>query len=357
MIWKITFRDLAAFWRSDTKVFAWLVFCMICGSFVLNYSYSFARYRGELYERNSGASAAGYQVSGRFTCAAFSDIMNEISSSAFPEITEHQLFTTSFEGYSVVGSSYISKNSSAFTGLWREGYAAEIEFAESYNACAVSDRVLDYNDRLKMTGEIFYIDNEEFVICGVYEMSVISDVVVFSDKFLEKYSGLEKFWITFSERLSSDQEQELIRLIKAHNADCAIILPAEQKAVSSDIVRSNELQYTAIIVMLIVCIVSILKYLQEVNIPACTIYWICGAAHGTMLLLTLCESVVLCVSAYLAGLGLNALSRLLIPGNSPLGASDVLLGFGVFFGVFTVFTLINTLRICRSLNVKNVRRD
>lgn len=356
MIWKITIKDIKSFCQTERKVFLWLIFCMICGSFVLNYSYSFARYRGEIYENNSGISVSRYQILGHSTSNDFCNLMKEISNSVFPEVSDYQLFTTSSEGYSVVGSSFISKKSAYFTGLWIEGYANNIDSGE-HNACAVSDRLLDYDNRLKMTGENFYIDNDEFIIRGVYEMSINSDVVIFSEKFLEKYDDLDKYWITFSHSLNNEQEQELFRLIKVKNPDCTIIVPPTKGSISSDIIKSNELQYTAIIVMLIVCIVSILKYWQEVNISTYTIYWINGATHQKIIILALCESVVLCVSTYLIGLGLNALSRFFISKNSPLELFDVLMGFGVFFGVFAVFTLINTVKICKSFTVKNVRRD
>lgn len=356
MIWRITLKDIKSFCQSERKVFFWLIFCMICGSFVLNYSYSFVRYRGEIFENNSGMSAARYQIIGEIASDDFNGLMKDISNCSLPEASDFQLFTTSSEGYSVVGSSFISEKSASFTGLWKEGYAAVIDSKE-YNACAVSDRLLDYDNRLKMTGESFFLDNDEFVICGVYEMSLNSDVVIFSDIFLEKYSTFDKCWVTFSHSLTEEQEQELIRLIKAENADCTIIVPPKKGSISSDIIKSNELQYTVIIVILIVCIVSILNYWQEVNKSTYTIYWINGATHQKIILLAVCESVVLCVSTYLIGLGLNALSRLFISKNSPLELNDVLLGFVVFFGVFTVFTLINTTRICKSFNIRNIRRD
>lgn len=356
MIWKITLKDIKSFCQSERKVFFWLIFCMICGSFVLNYSYSFARYRGEIYENNSGMSTARYQILGKATSDDFVSLMNELSNYSFPEVLDFQLFTTSSEGYSVVGSSFISEKSSSFTGLWKEGYATVID-GKDYNACAVSDRLLNYDNRLKMTGECFTIDGDEFIIRGVYEMSVNSDVVIFSDIFMEKYSNFDKCWVTFTHSLTEEQEQELIQLIKTQNADHTIVVPPKKGDISSDIIKSNELQYTAIIVILIVCIVSILNYWQEVNKSTYTIYWINGATHRKIVLLALCESVALCVSTYMIGLGLNVLSRCFISKNSPLELYDVLLGFGVFFGVFAVFTLINATKICKSFNVQNIRRD
>ena len=71
----------------------------------------------------------------------------------------------------------------------------------------------------------------------------------------------------------------------------------------------------------------------------------------------LCESLLLCVSTYLAGLGLNALLRNFLTRTAPLTLADIGIGFGIFFGTFAVFTLINTVKICRQFKVTNVRRD
>ena len=87
-----------AFFRSEKKVFIWLLICMISGSFVLNYSYSFARYTGEIYESNLGAAATRYRINGSSTTAAFDVIMNKIDEGNFPEISDLQLFGKSTEG-------------------------------------------------------------------------------------------------------------------------------------------------------------------------------------------------------------------------------------------------------------------
>lgn len=125
----------------------------------------------------------------------------------------------------------------------------------------------------------------------------------------------------------------------------------------SDTVRSNEIQYTIIVIMLVVCLVSLIKYWQAVNLSAYTVYWINGATNGVIIGAALCESLLLCGSTYLVGLGLNALSRLFMTKTASLTLNDILIGFGVFFGVFAVFTLINTTKICKRFNTANVRRD
>ena len=354
MIWYITLKDIKAFYQSEKMVFLWLVVCMICGSFVLNYSYSFARYRGEIYEYNSGASIARYQVNGITQTKNFNEIVEQIPDSDFPKIDDYQLFSTTSEGYIVVGSSFISERSAAFTGLWKEGYATEISQADT-NACAVDSKLLEYNERLKMVGEKMIIDNDEFIIRGVFEGSINSDIVIFADRFKEKYDSFQKMWITFSHRLNEEQEKEFIRIIEEKIPDCKIIAPPVKGTVGSDIVKSNEIQYTFIIIMLVICLVSIIKYWQTINTPTYTIYWINGATTSSIMLLALCESFVLCFLTYLLGLGLNALSRFFLTKNTLLNSFDIIIGFGVFFGIFTIFTLINTVRICKTFN--GVRRN
>lgn len=356
MILYIALKDIRAFFRSEKPVFLWLIFCLICGSFVLNYSYSFARYRGEIYEYNSGASIARYQIVGSAPTNKFNELIERISKEDLPEIQDYQLFNMTSNGNVIVGSSFISKKSAAFTGIWREGYAAEISPTE-LSVCAINSKLLDYNGRLTMTGEKFMIDNEEFVIRGVFEMSNNADIVIFADKFIEKYDGFDKVWITFAQRLSAEQEQNFSKIIKNEIPDCNIIFPPAKGKAGSDIVKSNELQYTAIIIMLIICLVSIIKYWQTINISTYTIYWISGASNGKIMLLALCECLVLCVCTYLAGLGINALSRAFLSKNAPLEPLDIIIGFGVYFSVFTVFVLINTARICKTFSAANVRSD
>lgn len=355
MIWYIALKDIVSFFRSEKKVFIWLLICMVCGSFVLNFSYSFARYRGDIYEYNSGETVARYKINGNSTVASAKNILDDLSAGDFPKVDNYQLFGQSRSGYGVVGSSYISESSAAFTGVWREGYAYEIQ--DTGNVCAVNINLLDYGDRLKMTGEKFTLDGDEYTIRGVFESINPYDIVIFSDNFMKKFDEINSLWVTFSERLNEKQAAEFEALIKTNIEGGSISYPPEPGTVGSDIVKSNEIQYTAIIILLEVCLVSLIKYWQSVNLPAYTVYWINGATNGCIMKVAACESLVLCTVTYLVGLGLNAVSRNLFSRNSPLTFGDVIIGFAVFFGTFAVFTLINTAKICKEFKVANVRRD
>lgn len=356
MIWYIAVKDIRAFFLTEKKVFVWLLICMVCGAFVLNYSYSFARNYGSMYEQASGA-AARYKIIGNAPASACDGILKQISEEGLPGIKDHQLFKNREDGLTVAGSSFISRNSSWFTGDWVEGYAAEIENTGE-NLCAVENGLLDYGDRYKMTGEAFDLDGEEFTIRGVFgSWGNNTGVVIFADKFAEKYGEFDSLWITLERHLNEPERAEFEKIIKANLPNAAIMYPPEPGTVGESHAKAQRLQYTAIIVMLVVCLVLLIKYWQAVNISAYTIYWINGAANGCVMLAALCESLLLCVSTYLIGLGLNAAFRSVSKFSASITINDVLTGFGIFFGTFAVFTLINTAKICKQFNVTNVRRD
>lgn len=358
VVFFITLKDIAAFFRSEKNVFIWLLICMISGSFVLNYSYSFARYRGAIYEHNLGADRARYRIYADSPTAAANDILAQISESDFPETDNYQFFVRSADGYTVIGSSYIyGDHMGDLTGIWFEGYYSEIE-NNGENVCAVYEKLLDYGERMKMKGETFTLDGEEFIIKGVFSnWRTDTGALIFSDKFAEKYGRLDSFRVTFKERLTAAQERELVSIINENIPNARITYPPAPGETGSNVVKANELQYSAIIIMLVVCLVSLIKYWQAVNLPAYTVYWINGATNGIVMRVALCESLLLCVLTYLVGLGLNALLRNFLTRAAPLTLADVGIGFGIFFGTFAVFTLVNTAKICRQFKVTNVRRD
>lgn len=360
MILYIALKDIRAFFVSEKKVFIWLLICMIGGAFVLNYSYSFARWRGKMHEFAVEADVPRYKIRGAAPSDKAGALMKALEAGEFPEVKSYQLFGKSDGGLNVVGSSFISKSAGSFSGFWLEGYRYKFERDEAL-ACAVNIERIDYGGRLKMTGEKFLLDGEEFTIRGVFEnVRNNTDVIIFPEKFLEKYAEASEVWVTFSERLDNTQFAELERLVSELLPECHITKPPEPGVEGADTVKSNQIQYTIIVVMLVVCLTSLIKYWQTVNLPAYTVYRINGATDGVIIGVALCEAALLCGSTYLAGLGLNALSRLFMTKTAALTWGDILIGFGIFFGVFAVFTLINTVKICRQFsisNVSNMRRD
>ncbi|MCH5205110.1 MAG: hypothetical protein J1F03_10195 [Oscillospiraceae bacterium] len=358
MVLFIALKDIAAFFRSEKKVFIWLMICMISASFVLNYSYSFARYSGTLYEESLGAARTRYTINTGASTTAANGILNRISEGDFPEIDNYQFFRAMDGGYSVVGSSRIGRDRLGdITGLWHEGYHAEIENTGG-NIIAINQDLLDYGDRLKMTGETVVFDGEEFTVMGVFESFFMdTGAVIFADKFAEKYSEFDSFRLAFEDRLSEEQQRKLTEIIRENIPNASITYPPAPGEAGSDFVKTYELMYSAIIIMLVVCLTSLIKYWQTVNLPTYTVYWLNGATKGTVMRAALCESLLLCVSAYLVGLVLNALLRELLTHTAPLTLADIGIGFGIFFGTFAVFTLINTAKICKQLKITNLRRD
>lgn len=357
MILYITLKDIRAFFVTEKKVFIWLLICMIGGAFVLNYSYSFARWRGAMYEYAVEADVPRYIIRGNAPSKNADALIKYLEAGEFPDVKSYQLFGKSDEGLNVVGSSFISRSTGSFSGYWVEGYKYNFDRSEAL-ACAVNVDLLEYGERLKMTGEPFALDGEAFTIRGVFEnVRNDTDVIIFPEKFLEKCDEISGIWVTFAQRLNNAEFARLETLVRERLPGCGITKPPEPGVEGSDTVRSNEIQYTIIVVMLVICLVSLIKYWQAVNLPAYTVYWINGAANGVIIGVALCESLLLCGSTYLVGLGLNALSRLFMAKTASLTLNDILIGFGVFFGVFAVFTLINTVRICRQFKVANIRRD
>lgn len=359
MIFHITFKDIAAFFRTEKKVFVWLIVCMVCGAFVLNYSYSFARYQGLFYDEMLGENATRYKITtGGNTGGTDSadEFIKRLGGGDFPGIKSFQLFVETESGLNVVGSSYISDESGRWlSGAWTEGYYADI-VNTGEAVCAVNADILDYGERFKMTGEKFTLDGEEFTIKGVYEMAS-TDVMIFSDKFIEKYNTFDQLWIEFDERLNDEQTRELRGMVSELIPGSRVSLPPPPGEVGNEAARMYEIIYTVVIVMLVISLTSLLKYWQNVNKAAYTIYHIHGATDGAIMGVAFCETLVLCVTTFLAGLGLNVLARGIFPMSAELTGRDILLGFGIFFGTFAAFTLVNTARICKTFRIANVRRD
>lgn len=357
MILYIAIKDLISFLKSEKNIFIWLLTCMISGSFVLNYSYSFARYRAMIYEHNIGSDIPTYKIicDENAPCNIVDDLLKSLSNGNYPQIENYQLISDESNQFRVVGSSFISEKLASLTGVWTEGYAFEIKNTGE-NICAVNSDLLNYGNHIKMTNEKIQFMGEEFTIKGVFEEGE-SEIIIFSDKYTKMFECFREMRITFVKKLDDLQtenlKKELIKLLP-HGK---LINPPKFGETSAGIINVNEFQYTAIIILFVVCLVSLIKYWQAINISAYTIYWINGATPKNIMLISLLESTLLCIITYPVGLGLNALARFFVTKSAPLELSDIRLGFGIFWGTFAVFTLINTIKICKKLKVIDVRRD
>lgn len=353
----IAIKDLISFFKSEKKIFIWLLICMVSGSFVLNYSYSFARYRAMIYEHNIGSDIPTYKIicDGNAPCIIVDSFLKSLSNDNYPQIDNYQLISDTNSQFRVVGSSFISEKLASLTGIWTEGYAFEIKNTGE-NICAVNSDLLNYGEHIKMTDEKIQFLGEVFTIKGVFEQSE-SGIIIFADKFIEMFECFGEMRITFEKKLDDRQTENLKKELIKLFPHGKLVIPPKFGETSADVVKFNEFQYTAIIFLFVVCLVSLIKYWQSINISTYTIYWINGATRKKIMLISLYESTLLCILTYPVGLGLNALMRFYVTKSAPLELSDIRLGFGIFWGTFAVFTLFNTIKICKKLNVIDVRRD
>lgn len=358
MVWYVTLKDISAFFHKEKLVFFGLLAGMVTCAFVLNYSYSFARFRGEMYNQGSGARLPVYRIAGtdQVRFSDFEGALSDFKEARFPDITCVTCRTNTADGKKIAGTTEITLESAQLTGLWTEGYALPIS-ADEKNACAVSDKLLSYDGRLKMTGETFPVDGEEFTIRGVYESIAgltEADIVIFLDKYKEKYGVFDDIWITFDEILSDKEQQTFESIVKKYVEHGSICYPEMETEQGEMIAKSNQLQYSIFIVLLVVFLASILQYWYDVNLPVYTVYWMTGAKRRKILGIVFCETLLLCGSSYVAGLALNAVCRLVFTKSAPLTFSDMALGFGIFFGTMFIFSLIRMVQLCRSFSINNM---
>lgn len=360
MVWYVTLKDISAFFHKEKLVFFGLLAGMVTCAFVLNYSYSFARFRGEMYNQGKGAKLPVYRIacSSRMAYSDFEGAFSDFAEAGFPDTVCVTCRTDTADGKEIAGTTEITSESAWLTGMWTEGYALPIS-ADEKNACAVSDKLLSYDGRLKMTGETFHVDGEDFIIRGVYETFGFgeADIVIFLDRYREKYGVFDDIWITFDEILSEKEQKAFEDIIKKYMKHGSIHYPEMETEQGELIAKSNQLQYSIFIVLLVVFLASILQYWYDVNLPAYTVYWLTGAKTRKILGIVFCETLLLCGGSYVAGLLLNAVCRLVFTKNAPLTFSDMALGFGIFFGTMFIFSLIRMVQLSRTFSVSNIRRE
>lgn len=359
MIWYATLKDIRNFAKAEKTVFIWLIASMITVSFVLNYSYSFARYRGNLYDYNTGVTTPVYKISSSesIQISEFEKVVLDFDKSDFPEVVSVTCFTTSESGMRIAGTSDLSSKDAFLTGLWVEGYAKQIPTSDEM-ACVVDESLLSYGNRVKMTGETFKLEQQDFIIRGVFESFVGSaDILIHMDKYKEIYGNFDSIWITFKEELNDNQKQQFETVMKQCIEHGSITYPEMDSSTGDMIAASNRMQYSIFIVLQIVFLAAIIQYWYDVNISTYTIYWITGASTRKLLGIVFDEVLILCLGTYVIGLVLNALARLMFTTTAPLTPVDVALGFGLFFGTMLIFSLKNMVQLCKTFSVTNIRRN
>ncbi|MBQ9984175.1 MAG: hypothetical protein IJP29_06255 [Lachnospiraceae bacterium] len=306
-----------------------------------------------------GADTPVYKIScsNKVLMSEFDEIISGMKDENFPDVVSCTCFINAENGMRIAGSTQISPKDFSLTGAWVEGYALPIPTDER-KVCAVNERVLFYDERIKMTGELFEIEEEKFIIRGVYEsFGGATDALIFIDTFKDMYGCFDSVWITFQEQLDEGEQQQFEKIVKQHIEHGSITYPKMSSDEGMMITASNQLQYSIFIVLLVLFLVSIIQYWYDVNISTYTIYWITGASNKKILAIVFCETLLLCISTFVVGLMFNAIFRTMLTRTAPLVLGDVVLGFGIFFGTMLMFSLINMIRICRTFSVNNIRRD
>jgi hypothetical protein len=284
------------------------------------------------------------------------DILSEFDDAGLPKVVSVACYTTTENGLRIAGATELSTDVMQL-GLWVEGYALPIS-KDEIEACVVEESLLSYDGRMKMTGETFRLDEEDYVIRGVFEAFMAeADVVIFMDTYKEKYGYFDDVRITFQDELGKKEQQEFESIVKKYIEHGSISYPEMSSDGGAMVTGSNQTQYSIFIVLLVVFLASVIQYWYDVNISAYTVYWLTGASNKQILKVVCCEILLLCSSTYMIGLILNAISRLIFTRNAPLTIGDVAMGFGIFFGTMLIFSLINMFRICQTFSVNNIRRD
>lgn len=362
MIFYISLKEIRAFFRQKKEVFLFMVICMISVSFVMNYAFSFNRYRVNEMEREVERLASVYTIkSERMTaCGEIDKLKSELKAKGLPEITETCLFARTSEGEEIVGSDFISRDSVALMEFWLES-TDDILTGSGGNFCVVTERYFysahkDEGKYLKAVGEKLMIDNEEFEIKGVVEGFLLSGFLIDLTKFREKYSSCDKITFAFSETLSSEQEEEFYGVVKEHIEHGGIQPPEwPEQAVSS--LQNTNIIYAAIIILAIVCLVLMLEFWQDCNKTTYAVYWLNGATKFKLVFSSVLGVIILALLSYFAGLGLGAAAQLIFPLMSKLALDDIILGFSLYMLCFIVSGAVISIKEMRSIGINDIRRD
>lgn len=359
----ITFKDIRAFFFRERKLFVFYLVSMIICSFTINFSYSFANYRGELTDQATGESTPIMKVypDEALSTDTLNEIMDRWNDSDYGEnypIEEYVCFFENSQGLTIAGSSFISSKYGAITGLWKEGYWSEIT-PEQGRVIAINGRLLDYSgNKMKMTGETYVLDGTEYIIRGVYEKDGgMSDAVIFYEDFSKNYGSMNSFWIIMQSDLDEAALAYFLSVIQEYVAHGAIEFPQDDYTTGSMVAASNKVQYSLIIVVLVYFVAMLYDFWHKRNLPAYTVYWITGMPPIKIIGIAVTEMLLLFGGTYLVGLMLNLLVRLFWSDYLPISAEDLLLGFGLMFIIMLVYSIKNMYRMCTNFSLTNLKGE
>lgn len=365
MILYITLKELCAFFRQKKEVFLFMVFCMISISFVMNYAFSFNRYRVNELKRDIEPFNSVYWITpdNEIPCSEIEKIKSELKANGFPEIIETYLLSKTSEGEEIVGADYIAKDSIALNEFWLES-TDDILTGSGGNFCVVNEDYFgfgihkeEYKGHIKVVGEKLMIDNEEFEVKGVVKGLTLKAFLIDLTKFKEKYPFCCKATFVFSEALNSTQEEEFYGIVRKH-IEHGNVQPLDWFDGSVSLLyNTNILQYTAVIILSIICLVSMLEFWQNCNRTTYAIYWLNGASKNALVASSILGILMIALGGYLIGLCLSVATQFVFPMLAKLAFDDIILGFSLYMLCFIISGAIISIKEMRSIGINDIRRD
>lgn len=356
----ITIKELGAFFKQKKEVFLWMIFCMICISFVMNYAFSYNRFTSNQSKRFFESRARYFMINcpDETDCGVIDEIKSELENNGFPKVKETYIFNNSRNESPIIGADYIGKNSDMFIieEAWLETDDEILANANDY-ICVVSQSILDETDSMTVVGNNFEIDGEEFVIGGVAHGYFVENAMIPLDKFKEKYSSCREIDLFFSEELSETQIEEFYQIVQQHIEHGSIKRYQQPDDLVMPSYYSNMIQYVVVVLLSIVCLISMLEFWQDCNKTTYVIYWLNGATKSKLVLSSLLGIVILALGTYLIGLGLSSIANFIFPMLTSLELTDIVFGFLFYIICFIISGTVISIRKMNSVRISDIRRD
>lgn len=359
VIFFVTLKDIAAFFKQKKQVFLWMIFCMTAVSFAMNYAFSFNRYLTNGVKDAFESRARDFTVDCgvKAECEVIDTIRSEFIKSGLPEIKEIYLFNNSENWETVVGTERIYKDADLFEfdEVWLE-IDEDIIASGDENICVVGEKLLDYSGRVTMVGEKFETDGEEFVIGGVVKGHCF-DLMIPTDKFRERFSSCEQIEFFFAEALDSTQKDIFYRIIRENIEQSSVQLFKSPEERASGTYSSGVMQYGSVVLLTICCLIFMLEFWQDCNKTTYAVYWINGATKKRLVAMSILEMIILSLGTYLIGLVLSIAAQFVFPMFTSLDLSDIILGFALYMTCFIVSGAVISIRKMSSVDISDLRRD
>lgn len=360
MILYISLKEICAFFKQKREVFLWLIFCMICISFAMNYAFSFSRFNSNRIYNFYEPRARIFEINcnEETDLGAVDDIKSELESSGFPSVKETYLFKRFEDGREIIGADYIGKNADIF--LMEEAWIEtddEILASGKDNVCLIAEDSIDEINGLTVVGEKYEADGEEYVIGGVVRGFFVETAMIPMDKFKEKYASCSRVDLVFSEKLSDEQTDELYAVVQKHIEHGGIKRYKQPETAALSSYSSNVMLYAAVVLLAVVCLISMLEFWQNCNKTTYAVYWLNGASKKKLAASSVLGIIMLALGGYLIGLCLSAAAQFIFPMLTSLELTDIILGFSLYIICFIISGAVISIKNMNSIKISDIRRD